>query len=336
MSSILGLLSVATMSVMYATTLLSEVHAFGGAHSIKSAIVDKASINTNKGEKVTITYVTQTSGPETTINIIIMDFIGNEILRPVQNELSGTGRRTQSYTWDGRKEDGEFFSGRAKIEIQLKDIGITRGKVLYVQVEGSAAPMQMGDTCAGYSDVPSAHKYCSAIMFMKNKGVITGDAGKGTFRPSDSLNRAETAKIIAETFKQTQDPNANISGNLGHPDIQPGAWYVKYIYIAKKYGVLKGDPSGTMRPGDNVNRAEFAVMFFRAAKKDINQYRSISEFIDTDDSAWYVTEANAAKGYGLIDVGTVFEGSKAMTRAEVAEWVFRFQQKNLWENSTHI
>lgn len=315
-------------------TMINEVKAIAGTHKILSIDQDRSKIDPKKGEKVTIDFETQTSTSSAKLHIMIYDEFDNLISEALVDGPVGSGRRKHSFTWDGMTDSGNFHVGNAEIDIELDDAGIGRHKKAFVEVIGEVVADDA--FCAGFSDVPKNHKFCKAIEFIKSKKVMTGDKGAGTFRPGDPMNRAEAAKIIAITFMQQAENGAKFIGDLGHPDVIPGSWYVEFIYIAKKFGVLKGDPSGTMRPGDNVNRAEWAVMFFRAAKTELNPYDTVLTFTDVDTNSWFKKEANAAEKLGLLDVGTLFEGNKAMTRGEVAEWIYRFALKDLWSNSVHI
>lgn len=323
-----------SITAMMALLVTGVSQAFAaGTHKINFMKADKTTINATKGEKVEIDYETQISTPGT-LSIIIYDVYGNEVFSAIRDKAILTGTRTHTYIWDGRKADGSIASGKMKIEIGLKDdFGTPAYKNVVVHVQGES-----GDSayCAGFRDVSLGHNYCGGIRYLKDEGVMTGDSGGATFRPDDSLNRVEAAKIIAETFLQQSDRD-KVDGNLGHPDLQPGAWYMKYIYIAKKYGVLKGDPNGTMRPGDAVNRAEFAVMFFRAARTNLNQFQTThSNLADVPSGIWYAAEANAVAHHKLMDVGVSFQPTKPMTRGEVAEWIHRFNTRNLWTDSQHI
>jgi len=50
-----------------------------------------------------------------------------------------------------------------------------------------------------FSDVDSNHAYANAIQYAYELGIVSGDDGLGvTFRPDDSINRAEAAKIVDE------------------------------------------------------------------------------------------------------------------------------------------
>jgi hypothetical protein len=53
-----------------------------------------------------------------------------------------------------------------------------------------------------YSDVPKNHRYFDAIAQATADGIVSGDGGIGTFRPDDSINRAEAAKIALLSYQK--------------------------------------------------------------------------------------------------------------------------------------
>lgn len=70
----------------------------------------------------------------------------------------------------------------------------TRGEVIRMMLEAlGIAPDEI--TTTDFSDVPVTHKHARFIQYAKELGVISGDAGKTTFRPDAPINRAEAAKI---------------------------------------------------------------------------------------------------------------------------------------------
>jgi hypothetical protein len=79
---------------------------------------------------------------------------------------------------------------------------------------------------AVFSDVSSNHPHFEAIMALHDQGVIEGYSNN-TFRPEQSVNRAEALKIIL------------LGSNVLVPEIQPqpifpdvvhGVWYDKSIW----------------------------------------------------------------------------------------------------------
>ncbi|OIO52996.1 hypothetical protein AUJ46_06245 [Candidatus Peregrinibacteria bacterium CG1_02_54_53] len=70
-----------------------------------------------------------------------------------------------------------------------------RGAVLQIILE------TFGQTIASaqggmYSDVSAETKFAGAVETATSDGIVSGDDGKNTFRPTAPINRAETAKIV--------------------------------------------------------------------------------------------------------------------------------------------
>lgn len=70
-----------------------------------------------------------------------------------------------------------------------------RGAVLQIILEafGQSIAAPQG---AIYSDVSAGTKHAGAIETATSAGIVSGDDGRNTFRPSAAINRAETAKIV--------------------------------------------------------------------------------------------------------------------------------------------
>ncbi len=117
---------------------------------------------------------------------------------------------------------------------------------------------------ASFDDVkPSAWYYA----YMEEAGAETWVKGDGNCygshpcyaRPGANINRAEAAALIVRAFglEWTGDAPQFV-------DNASGQWYTDAIQTAADYCVLQGDEStGRVRPSDNMNRAEMAVMLHR-------------------------------------------------------------------------
>jgi hypothetical protein len=80
----------------------------------------------------------------------------------------------------------------------------TRGAVIQTILE--AANIEVGDMAPDYKDVRSTHAHAAAIAKATELGIVAGDTDrqgnlKGTFRPNDPVNRAETAKIMSKLLE---------------------------------------------------------------------------------------------------------------------------------------
>ncbi len=78
----------------------------------------------------------------------------------------------------------------------------TRGEFVQTLLEAIGVPLDAGQSI--YSDVPASHPYAPAIAKATQLGIISGDAGKSTFRPDAFMNRAESAKILMLTMELPQ------------------------------------------------------------------------------------------------------------------------------------
>ena len=95
---------------------------------------------------------------------------------------------------------------------------------------------------------------------------------------------APTEPTVPTTPTQPAEPS---------PEPTPtGPWYQAAMDFARDHGILVGDASGDMLPGNNAPRAQMAAMLVRVfgctAGKDI------THFSDVDTAAWYYPELSAA------------------------------------------
>ncbi|MEI8230344.1 MAG: S-layer homology domain-containing protein [Candidatus Peregrinibacteria bacterium] len=115
-----------------------------------------------------------------------------------------------------------------------------------------------------FNDVPTGAWYYSYMEEAGKEGWVSGDGacyGKKPCyaRPLDNVNRAEAAKLVVQAFALESTGAAP-----QFVDNPSGQWYTSVVQTAADHCVLQGDPSGTVRPGDKLNRAEMVVMLNRA------------------------------------------------------------------------
>jgi len=80
----------------------------------------------------------------------------------------------------------------------------TRGEVIQSLFEALGVTVP-SDVDMGFEDVSDEYEYYDAIAYAQELGIINGDNGEGeVFRPNDSVNRAEVAKMI-DAFLETME-----------------------------------------------------------------------------------------------------------------------------------
>lgn len=114
---------------------------------------------------------------------------------------------------------------------------------------------------APFKDVALGQWYTDVVYTAEKNGIVSGDkddAGNltGYYRPGDSLNRAEAAKIIVNAFQFMEDT----AGGPHFPDVSSSDWFYIFVETSFNNGVISGYPDGTYKPGNNINRAEAAKM----------------------------------------------------------------------------
>lgn len=148
------------------------------------------------------------------------------------------------------------------------------------------------------------------INGLSNVAVVNGDPGTPD-DPDDDV-KEETPKVTVEVEKKP-DPTPNPKPSLNLKD------HMAYII---------GYPDETVRPQNNITRAEVATIFFRLLDESSRAayWSKTNDFNDVSASAWYnnaiSTLANAGIISGYPDGG--FHPNAAITRAEFATIAARF------------
>lgn len=166
---------------------------------------------------------------------------------------------------------------------------------------------------ASFDDVPSAHPYFSAINYVQSEGIVNGYPD-GTFKPNQTINRAEFLKILLETVL-TQDliDGCELTRERLFSDVVRNDWFAKYACTGKEAGVVSGYEDGSFRPGKPINFAE-------AAKILTNSF-GLSLGLGTQ---WYEPFIKALETKKAVPP-SVSSPMQNITRGEMAEIIYRLQ-----------
>ena len=184
-------------------------------------------------------------------------------------------------------------------------------------VDTSVAPQK--EYRQTFWDVSKDHWAFSYIGELVDKGVLAGYEN-GSFRPENTVTRAEWAKIMVLAAGLPVNDN-----NVYFTDMQ-GHWANMYVNTARDY--LSAYTDGTYKPDQAAVREDVTVSMVRLKGYDTSNvdYSYLNQFSDT------VSISNSLKAYvavavekGLIDGfedGT-FRGQNTLTRAEAAALLWR-------------
>lgn len=154
-----------------------------------------------------------------------------------------------------------------------------------------------------------AQKYVAALA---EKGVINGTSAT-TFSPNTPIKRQELFTMIGRMFGEAYTTDGIIGNTFA--DIGSG-YYVRFINLLYTLGLVKGDNNNTVRPADNITRAETAALLNRLllrspAVESSSTVDNAKVWPDNPIGAWYyadIMEASNSHNYTL-DVKVLTLGS---------------------------
>ena len=188
-----------------------------------------------------------------------------------------------------------------------------------------AADASQKDYPQRFWDVPKDHWAFTYIAELVNKGVLAGYED-GSFRPDNTVTRAEWAKIMVLAAGLPANDN-----NVYYTDMS-NHWANIYVNTAKDY--LAAYTDGTFRPDQAAVREDVTVSMVKLKGYDVSNvdYSYLSQFTDTNSISnslkAYVAVAVEKDLISGFDDGT-FRGQDTLTRAEAATLLWRaFQYGN--------
>lgn len=159
-----------------------------------------------------------------------------------------------------------------------------------------------------YSDTESVpENQMEAIQSLSKKGYLEGYSD-GTFRPTNTVNRAEFLKVLTSASGWEMITNEDMACFKDFTG--PEEWFWKFACAAKKAGVVDGYPDGTFKADRYINIAE-------AMKIAANTFQLPLPMYFREPDNWYDPYMDVMSGKGVFE-GVRREPSQLMTRAEMA------------------
>ena len=109
-----------------------------------------------------------------------------------------------------------------------------------------------------FSDVRASDWYGTTVATLSAMDIVRGYED-GTFRPNALITRAEFAAIATRFFEETgaeYEPGT-------FDDVTGDEWFANAIADAVELGLIGGYPDGTVRPNNNITRAEACAIVNR-------------------------------------------------------------------------
>ncbi|WP_340398260.1 S-layer homology domain-containing protein [Paenibacillus sp. FSL H8-0079] len=138
------------------------------------------------------------------------------------------------------------------------DDGSFRARATITRAEfASMLVRALGLTSEGYPEFKDTqgHWAANAIATLKTIDITKGYSD-GTFKPDQSITRAEIAAMLSEVMNTTFVKNNKFKDVIGH-------WAEAEIGTLSDMGIVKGTPDGVFRPNANATRYESLLMILR-------------------------------------------------------------------------
>lgn len=173
-----------------------------------------------------------------------------------------------------------------------------------------------------FSDVREGDANAEAILALYNSGVIKGYED-GTFRPLNTVNRAELLTIL--TTAVDADFSGKAYGNC-FSDVTD-QWFSVFVCYAKESGWVKGFEDNSYKPDQSVTKAEAVKIVFEAFGYNVCESMTESSYKDVSLTDWYAPYACAAKRDGILPKDMFFSPEYRITRGEFSELIYNVMVK---------
>ena len=113
-----------------------------------------------------------------------------------------------------------------------------------------------------FNDVPTNSRFAKDIAAIRELGIIQGFSD-GTFRPNNTMTRAEMAVIVQKAFELERAQIAS-TGNNSYNDIEPGYWAHDAIVTMSQIDKTTLFDGDQYYPAKNASRAVFTTAIYNA------------------------------------------------------------------------
>ncbi|MEN6487417.1 MAG: S-layer homology domain-containing protein, partial [Smithella sp.] len=177
----------------------------------------------------------------------------------------------------------------------------------------ATAATSAGDTKPVFTDLPADNPLYPFVRYLIDKGIINGFPD-GTYRPLDSVTRAEAAKVMA-LAKGLQEVKG---GTPTYSDVPAGYWAFGAIEAATKAGLFKGYPDGTFSPDGAITRVEAITLLMNLSGGELSS--KTIEIGDVKSDNWAYKQVVTAVETGMVQLSAdkLFKPGQEFKRDDLA------------------
>jgi parallel beta-helix repeat protein len=229
--------------------------------------------------------------------------LGNQS-NPGQNEIRSNGR----YDINNSTATQTFLAYGNNLQSQ---------KCLFGRLNFEGAP-----TSPAFSDIQNhwAQPYIEALAA---QNLLAG-SGDGTFRPNETMNRAQLAATIDKAFAPTPNPKKPA---VTFTDVDKKFWAYESIQRVYQSGFLSAFPKNSFKPNQTVTRVGVLVALVNGLKLNAKDAKLLSVYSDREQIPQPVVKAVAAATEKELVVNYPdverLNPNRNVSRAEAAAFIYR-------------
>lgn len=284
----------------------TEADGSGTNYAIGTPLTSTITLYTVWNPKIVVTYINTLTSEEVVEKYLSSDTITvkdtNVFVNPVDSKYEFKG-------WNTAADN----SGSA---YNISD-SLTGNITLYAIYKEKVIPSRPSN--------PTPTNYTYTIYYKDENGNDISEkfVGKGKLNELIIAECKDIEGFVCTDVKQTITITKNSKDNIIVFEYVkeykvPNHKYLDYSLNHKLY--IVGYEDGTVRPENNITRAESATIFYRLLKDDIQkQFRTNSnKFTDVNENAWFNTSVSTLTNMGIIGgySDNTFRPNQYITRAE--------------------
>jgi len=167
-----------------------------------------------------------------------------------------------------------------------------------------------------FTDVLQNQRFNEEIKFLSDKHIITGFPD-GTFRPSDTVTRAQAAIMIGRALGLEGTQRETTFKDVHQSQVASG-----FIASAVEKGIIAGFPDNSYRPNDPVTRGQMAIFIARAFDLKEESESSFSD-VPASSAAYVYIKRILAESITTGYPDGSFKPSKELIRSDFSAFMAR-------------
>jgi uncharacterized repeat protein (TIGR02543 family)/uncharacterized repeat protein (TIGR01451 family) len=179
-----------------------------------------------------------------------------------------------------------------------------------------AADTALQEEGTAFADISADEPLLPCVHYLTSKGIFSGFPD-GTFKPAESLTRAQAARImiLAGNIPSLNNPSPIFS------DVDPSHWAYGEITAAAAAGLLSGYPDGTYKPDNSITRAEAVTLLLNLSGEELSHGSRYIKDVSADNWAYPYIETAVEAGLVEMADGDNFQPDQAIRRGEMARGI---------------